>query len=1649
MKKLIAMIAAAVAASATLPAATINLANVTSNTTLHDGDVVTGTLGRSYKIDITDGATVTLRDVTIDYPGTLSTLWAGITCNGNATIILEGANTVKGFCDYAAGISVAYTKTLTIQGTGSLTAIGCTSAAGIGAGPFSCGNIIINGGTITATGGRNGAGIGGGDRLTCGDITINGGTIVATGGSNGAGIGSGDTGIGAESHELSWCDDIAINGGSVTATGGVNAAGIGCGRGAGCDSIYIGSDITRVVAVKVSEGAQHIGRSASAESYYIPITIDTSLTDVTSDDGMTRTISHDAPPPSPWNGNLATLTDSVTIDRNMTVYGTLAGNYKVSIADGTTVTLSNAVINGVNDNRYLWAGITCEGDATIVLKGDNSVVGFYQSYAGIAASTNMSKTLTFQGNGSLTASSNGSGPGIGAINVNKIVFNGGNITAVGGTYCPGIGAKYTCLSVVISNGTIHATGGMYAAGIGIGYNGEGCGIEIYGGEVYASGGKWAAGIGGGYHGTFATEVTIGAEITRVVATCGESYDVPIGPGKDVQDFDESFVLVASELVDDEGVPTRTIVPRWNGNLAELTDNVTIDRNMTVYGTIAGNYKVSVADGATVTLNNATIIGENEVAYDWAGITCLGDATIVLNGANTLTGFYEDYPGIYVPEGKTLTIRGSGSLAASSNGYGAGIGGGYELDCGNIVIEGGTITATGGKRAAGIGGGYDASCGDISFGAGITRVVATSGAGCDNPIGAGIDGTSGTVTVAGSLSDLTFGHKRVIAAATVADDLTFANGDVATGRVVGKFRISIADGATVTISNLVVNGVNSTDCAWAGLTCLGDATVILKGENSVRGFHEDYPGLYVPENKTLTIRGSGSLAASSNGYGAGIGGGSWIDCGSIVIAEGTVTATGGAHAAGIGGGDRSACGDITITGGTVVATGGSSGAGIGGGDAGAGSSSCGDITIGPGITSVTATSNVNPVGAGRGDGATCGEIDISDELRSVDDGLGTVTITPQVIHLDTLAEDLTAVDGDILTGTLGENCMVSVANGATVTLRDAAIIGENDGIYDWAGLTCLGDATIILEGENAVKGFYEDYPGIYVPANKTLTIRGGGSLAASSNGYGAGIGGGHWINCGNIVIEGGAITADGGGSAAGIGCGYDASCGDITVSGGTIVANGGANAAGIGCGWIGSCGDISFGAGITRVTATAGDDCDNPIGAGLDGESGDVVLAAGLNDNTSGSTRTIEPWPIIDLASVTVDTTIPDGYMVVGSHSGTNKITIADGATVVLHDVSINPDGHNYASTPWAGITCLGDATIILDGENAVKGCNEYWPGIYVPSGSTLTIQGDGALAAAGSGFYGAGIGGGFGQYGKGGSIVIDGGVITATGGAFGAGIGSSGSNDGMDNTASSCMYITINGGIVTATGGAGAAGIGGGNDSDFWGITINGGVVTAAGGAGAAGIGGGCCYANGGYGDDILIAGGTVTATGGANAAGIGTGENGYCISITIGPKITRVVATCGEGCENPIGAGVDGDCENEPDVASSLSDETSVDGRTRVLARQTISGYDAWAEENGLTGAWDATDANGIHNVFRYAFDKPTGVFTIIGIEFNDAGKAVVVTPPLVNGEGFALSILATDRCDGEGAAATSYPLDPSGKTTIDETVSGSRFFRLKAQEE
>ncbi|GAB6395328.1 MAG: Ig-like domain-containing protein [Bacteroidales bacterium] len=153
------------------------------------------------------------------------------------TLILSGNNELVTTNIGSAGLTVEDSAKITIQGSGSLLAQGAgvnpRGGAGIGGGHRkAAGIIIINSGTVTATGGFGSAGIGGGYDADGGSITITGGTITATGGYQAAGIGGGFSGSGSNSN-------ITITAGAITATGGEGGAGIGGGAKAGGGNVTI------------------------------------------------------------------------------------------------------------------------------------------------------------------------------------------------------------------------------------------------------------------------------------------------------------------------------------------------------------------------------------------------------------------------------------------------------------------------------------------------------------------------------------------------------------------------------------------------------------------------------------------------------------------------------------------------------------------------------------------------------------------------------------------------------------------------------------------------------------------------------------------------------------------------------------------------------------------------------------------------------------------------------------------------------------------------------------------------------------------------------------------------------------------------------------------------------------------------------------------------------------------------------------------------------------------------------------------------------------------------------------------------------------------------------------------------------------------
>ena len=191
---------------------------------------------------------LTLKDVKIDVSDTGDFATSGkaalsVQGKGNVEIELDGDNELKSGADRAGLEKNTSEGTLTLKDDnkdGSLKATGGDSGAGIGGGgqwgDASGENITITGGSVTATGGKWAAGIGGGSRSSGEAITITGGTVNATGTDGGAGIGGGNECSG---------EDITITGGTVNAAGGDYGAGIGGGiSGSGKNITIAGGRVT-------------------------------------------------------------------------------------------------------------------------------------------------------------------------------------------------------------------------------------------------------------------------------------------------------------------------------------------------------------------------------------------------------------------------------------------------------------------------------------------------------------------------------------------------------------------------------------------------------------------------------------------------------------------------------------------------------------------------------------------------------------------------------------------------------------------------------------------------------------------------------------------------------------------------------------------------------------------------------------------------------------------------------------------------------------------------------------------------------------------------------------------------------------------------------------------------------------------------------------------------------------------------------------------------------------------------------------------------------------------------------------------------------------------------------------------------------------
>ena len=290
------------------------------------------------------------------------------------------------------------------------------SGAGIGGGDCGDGGtFIIYDGIVQGYGGICGAGIGGGNGRASGTIKIYGGTVYGYGGKYAVGIGSGDTGFGC---------NIEINGGDVNAYGGTNGAGIGIGENQYGANYSSGTIIINGGTVKAYGGEDGAG---------------------------------------------------------------IGGGYN---CDGADVTINGGYVEAHGD--YVAGG----NGAGI---GSGSI-GFMRSYS---------------------------------INGGTLTVTGGIVKAYGGVDAAGIGGGEDADggTVNISGGEVYAYGNDWGAGIGGGQDGEGGNVTITGGIVVAQAGRNETGcraIGPGEHSDEYGSLTIGDQMmvsSERKASTAERHDM--------------------------------------------------------------------------------------------------------------------------------------------------------------------------------------------------------------------------------------------------------------------------------------------------------------------------------------------------------------------------------------------------------------------------------------------------------------------------------------------------------------------------------------------------------------------------------------------------------------------------------------------------------------------------------------------------------------------------------------------------------------------------------------------------------------------------------------------------------------------------------------------------------------------------------------------------------------------------------------------------------------------------------------------------------------------------------------------------------------------------------------------------------------------
>ena len=568
------------------------------------------------------------------------------------------------------------------------------------------------------------------------------------------------------------------------------------------------------------------------------------------------------------------------------------------------ITSSASAVTWSDSWYYVTGNVTLSAGATVV--GKVSLVLADGATLTVSQNTNNKAGINVTGDNSLVIYAQSSGAGA------------GQLIATGADCAAGIGGGYNQSAgrVVIYGGSVTANGGdMGGAGIGGGMMGSGGAVMISGGNVTATGN--ASGIGGGAAGSGGIVVIKGGSVTA-----SGGYSNYPGIGGDGGNAKQGSLSVGYNVVVKAGADPQpsTVLPhgQYDGSGYSIALQQASRRYYVITTEASGPLSsIAYIDGhdGTTTLSDLAPVeyveGEGvaelpvpaKTGYDFAGwytnaALTEGPVTSISAEATGDQTFYANW----TPIKYTITYKDGTTTMAG------------------LVPSNYTVEAAANLPATATKAGYE-----------FVSWHTTSA----------LTGSAVTTIPAGSTGNKTFYAKWDLERIPVPYIDGDGNQQVTNCVLISSTSAALNDGwyavtGTVAISStLTVSGnvklILADDCSLTVTGSSNQAGVKVEGANSL--------AIYAQEN------GTGSLSATGDANGAGIGGGFAKNCGTVAIYGGTVTATSGFSGAGIGGGNLGNGGTVTINGGTVTATAGSSYAGNSYGATGIGKGCGSDTTKG--------------------------------------------------------------------------------------------------------------------------------------------------------------------------------------------------------------------------------------------------------------------------------------------------------------------------------------------------------------------------------------------------------------------------------------------------------------------------------------------------------------------------------------------------------------------------------------------------------------------------------------------------------------------------------------------------------------------------------